>query len=57
MCAQMLNLSSARGIVQLFTTGVIILKGHEQRYHKKLFFSTDSVEFKVQLAPSAVNAI
>ena len=53
----MLNLSSARGIVQLFTTGVIILKGHEQRYHKKLFFSTDSVEFKVQLASSAVNAI
>ena len=35
----------------------MILKGHGQKYYKKLFFNMDSAEFKVQLAPFAVNAI
>ena len=35
----------------------MILKRHEQRYYKKLFFSVDSVEFKVQLAPFPLNVI
>ena len=29
---------------------------HEQRYYKKLSFRMDSVEFKVQLSPFAVDA-
>ena len=33
-----------------------MLKGHKQRYYKRLFFSMDSVEFKVQLAQFAVCA-
>ena len=33
------------------------LKEHEQRYYKKLFFSMDSVEFKVQFATFAVKDI
>ena len=38
-------------IVQSFTTVVMILMIHEQRHYKKLFFSMDSIEVKVQLAP------
>ena len=44
-------------IVQLFTTVAMVLKIHEQRHYKKLFFSMDSREVKVQRAPFAVNAI
>ena len=52
-------------IVQLFTTLAMVLKIHEQRvlriheqrHYKKLFFSMDSTEVKVQRAPFAVNAI
>ena len=33
------------------------LTRHEQRHYKKLFFSMDSVEFKVRRAPFAVNGI
>ena len=38
----------------------MILKGHgayEQRYYKKLFFSMDFVEFKVQLPLFAMSTI
>ena len=44
-------------IVKSFTTVAMILKRHEQRHYKKLFFNMDSVEFKVQLEPFAVDAI
>ena len=49
------KLSSARRIQ--FNYLQLILKGHEQSYYKKLFFSMDSIEFKVQLAPFVINAI
>ena len=46
MCAQL-----------LFATAVMmLLKGHKQRYHKRLFLSKDSAEFKVQHAPFVCRA-
>ena len=35
----------------------MIFKRHKQRYNKKLFFSMDSIEFKVQIVLFAVIAI